>query len=382
MVAALVALGVIAAPGAALAGTLTVSYPNATTLKVTGSPSDDGGSLSPQETMSGGAPAFTVFPGGGTTVMPAGSCEASVFTGAFRCPRTGITLISVDLGDGNDTFDTFDSASTPVSWLGGPGGDFLVGSENAADTMDGGTGDDSIVGRSGDDTVNGGDDNDTIQGNNGNDALSGGDGNDRFFGGSGDDTIHGDAGNDTLLGQDDTDTLFGDAGDDTLTGEGGNDSLDGGADNDSMDGGAGTDTDTGGDGTDIVTYIQSSAAVTVTLDGNANDGTPGENENVGGVEAVQGSNYNDSLTGDGGPNTLYGYYGDDTLRGGGGNDVLNGEFGDDSFAAEPGADTYNGGGDAGDTLSYAARNAVVTVTQDGNANDGGPGENDNVAVNM
>src|SRR3954453_1269327 len=105
--AALVALGVIAAPGVALAGTLTVSYPNATTLKVTGSPSDDGGSLSPQETMSGGAPAFTVFPNGGTTVTPPGSCEASAFAGAFRCPRTGVPLISVDLGDGNDTFDAF-----------------------------------------------------------------------------------------------------------------------------------------------------------------------------------------------------------------------------------------------------------------------------------
>jgi Ca2+-binding RTX toxin-like protein len=74
------------------------------------------------------------------------------------------------------------------------------------------------------------------------------------------------------------------------------------------------------------------------------------------------------VLGAGGPDDLQGWGGDDTLKGQDGNDTLH---------ANSGADVLDGGANT-DSLSYAGVGQSVYVYQDGQANDGMLGENDNV----
>jgi Ca2+-binding RTX toxin-like protein len=153
---------------------------------------------------------------------------------------------------------------------------------------------------------------------------------------------------------------------DILDGDEGNDNLDGGQGDDTLDGGAGTDHLTGGLGNDIASWADAQAGVVASLDGYANDGTAGENENIPtDVEGIQGGPYDDQLSGGPGNAALPQ---NNTLKGQGGNDTLH---------ADPGADVLDGGPDS-DTLSYAAAGQSVYVYQDGGANDGPYGEHDNV----
>jgi Ca2+-binding RTX toxin-like protein len=63
--------------------------------------------------------------------------------------------------------------------------------------------------------------------------------------------------------------------------------------------------------------------VTVTLDGVANDGSPGENDSVAAdIESANGGSGNDTLVGNAGPNVLVGGKGVDTVRGLGGDDTI------------------------------------------------------------
>ena len=90
----------------------------------------------------------------------------------------------------------------------------------------------------------------------------------------------------------------------TLTGTPGNDILRGGPGDDVLDGGLGSDDMAGGRGTDAVTYA-GRPAVTVTIDDLANDGPPGELDNVQtDIENVYGSDGADMLTGSAGANAL------------------------------------------------------------------------------
>ena len=82
-----------------------------------------------------------------------------------------------------------------------------------------------------------------------------------------------------------------------------------------------------GNGDTRLTYQNASAAVTVDLVGGTAHGTaPGDVANVGtdtftGVSRVIGSNFNDTITGDGNNNVLEGGPGNDTMDGGGGSDT-------------------------------------------------------------
>jgi Ca2+-binding RTX toxin-like protein len=105
----------------------------------------------------------------------------------------------------------------PVTLPGGgtPADDVLTGTA-AANTIDGGEGNDIIRALGGNDTARGGD---------GNDVIDGGNGADRLFGGAGDDRMLGGAGADRLEGGDGNDLLDGGAGNDILTGGFGGDSF-------------------------------------------------------------------------------------------------------------------------------------------------------------
>lgn len=181
---------------------------------------------------------------------------------------------------------------------------------------------------------------------------------------------YGDAGIDFFKGGSGPDVFYGGADNDNLAGNGGDDML---------DGGAGFDTLSGGDGTDLASWEDATGPVTASLDGVANDGQPGENENIpADVEGIQGGPYADHLSGSGLTNdTLLGGGGDDDLEGWSGDDVLRGQDGNDTLHSNSGADVLDGGPGT-DSLSYAADGQPVYVYQDGNANDGMLGEHDNV----
>jgi Ca2+-binding RTX toxin-like protein len=187
----------------------------------------------------------------------------------------------------------------------------------------------------GDDTMNGGSGLDFVFGQSGNDSLLGGNGDfvDSLSGGSGRDVLHGDSGADALFG-----------------GFGG--------------GGGNTDALAG----DIMLYVDSNAAVNVNLNDNLTEtGGHAQGDFITGVEHLDGSAFNDSLTGIGSlqsgqeafalNNSIGGGSGNDAIFGLDGNDSLFGDF-LPAFAAGGGIDSMFGGsgndlmygGDAGDSM--------------------------------
>ena len=82
---------------------------------------------------------------------------------------------------------------------GGEGNDILQGSDDQADKIIGGMGNDWISGLGGNDDLDGGEGNDQIWGGAGNDTIRGREGNDTLVGGAGNDVIEGGAGNDRIL---------------------------------------------------------------------------------------------------------------------------------------------------------------------------------------
>ncbi|WP_233721024.1 retention module-containing protein [Aeromonas sp. ASNIH5] len=153
-----------------------------------------------------------------------------------------------------------------------------------------------------------------------------------------------------LIGGSGNDRLNGNAGNDILLGGLGNDTLNGGEGNDLLIGGAGNDTLNGGNGNDTASYFDSSAGVTVTVNGaNQNTGGAGT-DSLSNMENLVGSMFNDSLTGDGNANVLSGLAGNDILSGGGGDDLLIGGTGSDTLTGGAGKDTFKWmAGDAGGT---------------------------------
>jgi hypothetical protein len=141
-----------------------------------------------------------------------------------------------------------------------------------------------------------------------------------------------------IVGSDGPETITGTPGADSLYGRGGNDVLLGLAGNDDLDGGPGADDIHGGAGNDAASYAASPGGVTVTLDGKANDGMPGEGDNVHtDVEDVYGSPGDDTLTGDRANNTLDGGAGNDSITGGKGFDGLYGGPGNDTINSKDGS---------------------------------------------
>ncbi|WP_409261913.1 immunoglobulin-like domain-containing protein, partial [Pseudomonas putida] len=89
----------------------------------------------------------------------------------------------------------------------------LSRTNDGADTLMGGGGNDIIFGQGGNDYIDGGKGNDILLGGTGNDTLLGGEGNDLLFGGAGNDTLIGGKGNDILSGGAGADTFVWKAGD-------------------------------------------------------------------------------------------------------------------------------------------------------------------------
>jgi hypothetical protein len=148
-------------------------------------------------------------------------------------------------------------------------------------------------------------------------------------------TMTGDAGNDTLIGGAFADNLSGGDGNDALFGSAGVDTLNGDAGDDYLEGDAGPDHLIGGDGTDTASWAPSTTPVTVTLDGQPNDGAGGEGDDAE-VENIIGGHGDDTLTGDANSNVIEGGDGSDLIDGGAGADQLFGEDGLDTIRAQDG----------------------------------------------
>ncbi|WP_369800352.1 calcium-binding protein, partial [Caulobacter sp. Root1472] len=196
-------------------------------------------------------------------------------------------------------------------------------------------------------------------------GFSGGLGDDHLIGGSNigpagltGSALYGDGGNDRLEGSLAVDHLHGGDGDDILTGGDGDDLLDGGAGNDTIDGGAGFDS---------FSYADLASGVTVVVGAGTIASGAGGVDTLFGVEALEGTAYDDSLAislSNTAGYTLNGGAGNDALTGGGGDDILVGGDGDDQLVGRGG----------NDTVSYTDGFAVtVNLQLTGAQNTGGAG---------
>jgi RTX calcium-binding nonapeptide repeat (4 copies) len=194
-------------------------------------------------------------------------------------PKPPITALSVSLGAGDDSLTNLTSLGTPV-----------LESPQSGDL--------------------------TLDGNDGNDVIRGGPAAETIVGGIGNDDLDGGGGDDTLLNG--------------VQSFGCNLGCDGGFSRLARSEFDGSDNYVGGPGDDVTRFDARQDNLTITLDGLANDGHPGENDNVQ-TESVVGGSGGDSITGDAGPNTLVGGPGNDTLSGLRGADRLEGGRNNDSL---------------------------------------------------
>ena len=234
---------------------------------------------------------------------------------AAHCPMP--SAVRLELGDGEDSNGFSDFSGIPVEVQGGDGNDNLQTYGATIVTLDGGAGNDKLKGWQSDDTLRGGPGDDEIDGSGGNDRVEGGDGNDKLR----------------------PDTYYGPG-------------------NDYVDGGAGIDTVDDWSIPDSHTH----PPISLSMDGVANDGRPGEYDNVVNVEKVTSSvsgtlaggdgndefevwanvdEGNSTLLGNGGADKLITGDYQDTVDGGAGNDVINAGFGNDTITGGPGQDTIN-----------------------------------------
>jgi Ca2+-binding RTX toxin-like protein len=243
------------------------------------------------------------------------------------------------------------------------------------DIIEGGTGIDHLYGGNNSDDLDGGKNNDALFGGNGSDTLDGGIGKDAVSGGAGNDIVvvapladgeafNGGGGTDLLdlsgigveikISADGTirvgsasaimvqfEKIYAGGGNDRIADGDGNTIIRGNAGNDTLEGGLGDDSLEGGNGEDTATFASASSGVTVDLGIAGAQNTGVGNDTLKLIEHLTGSDFNDSLTGDGAANDFDGGRGNDTIKGGGGADLIVGNAGKDTIEGGGGADTFN-----------------------------------------
>jgi Ca2+-binding RTX toxin-like protein len=283
----------------------------------------------------------------GTTVTLQGTEGPDDITISVDTPGT-VRLDSTTAGSGCTQNETFGYAECPI----GPGGivaNLGGGNDDLFDLyqstgglpdkslkVDLGAGDDKFTGGDGGETVSGGPGNDELKGAGGDDALDGGDGNDK---------------------------LIGEAGADALTGGNGDDQFDPddaySAAPDLVDGGPGMDRASGWVNPETEAEHP---PISITLDNVANDGRPGEGDDVRSIERITSNisgtlvlsdepdivemwanidNGKSTIRTNGGNDMVTGGSRDETIDGGPGDDHLEGGFGNDTIIGGPGRDVIN-----------------------------------------
>jgi len=304
-----------------------------------------------------------------------------------------------DLIWGNEGSDFVNAGMGIDQVFGGLGDDILYGGNNA-DVVDGNGGNDIVFGDAGSvteqlvngvvvqvldktgdaDVITGGDGNDILFGGGGNDVIAGGIGNDAIYGGLGDDGLNGDFGDDMFY-MDTSDIGFG-----TI--------INGGMDYDVVDYSAsmGNGIGTGADRQGVKVDLNPIVPLVVPVPG------PPIADLFLDIEAVVGSNFNDSIRGGAnlalnlglitdefgnpvnfGPNPAFPVFRTATVNidGGDGNDLIEGGDGSglwvlqpngtyafdgtyDPAIGGPGADVLNGGL-GNDTVSYASADSTSVL---------------------
>jgi Ca2+-binding RTX toxin-like protein len=262
-------------------------------------------------------------------------------------------------GDDSILGDTDDNFANSVA--GGSGNDTILG-YGGNDSITGNAGNDSLDGGSDNDTLTGDVGNDTLIGGSGNDSLEGGEGNDSLNGGAGQDTLVGGSGNDYLDGGDSPDSLIGGAGDDTIIYRGTTDTIEGGADTDLVISSLNV-TLSGAQFTDDIENLLLTGSSTLGIGNSISNFLTGNSL----ASRLEGADGNDTLDGGAGNDTLLGGNDNDSLVGGAGNDSLLGEAGNDTLIGGPGTDTLIGGN--GDDVYYIDALAQDVVVE--NALNGG-----------
>lgn len=200
------------------------------------------------------------------------------------------------------------------------------------------------------------------------DVIAGLGGGDVIKGLGGGDSICGGNGSDKLIGGDRGDALVGEAGNDALSGGGGSDFFFGGPGNDMFNGGAGID--------DTADYFFAPSGVQADLA--AGTATGEGTDTLTGIEDLEGSRFDDTLTGDPNWNFFFPGEGNDIVVGGGDTrDLVNFFFSANAVVVDLTAGTATGEGT--DTLTgigqvFGSRHDDM-ITGDVNANSlyGGPG---------
>jgi Ca2+-binding RTX toxin-like protein len=227
--------------------------------------------------------------------------------------------------------------------------------------------------------------NKTVSSGPGDDQINAGTGNDLVDTGPGDDGVDGDAGADSITTGPGNDFVRPTLGADTVNTGDGDDFVEEEAFN------SGADSLNGGPGAHDAISWDGANSVTMTLNGQADDGHPGEGDNLAGFEELDGSDGSDVIAGDDADNFLNGFDGDDQITAAGGADEVSGGRGNDVADAGEGADTVfagsqadgadvlAGGGGLGDEVDYCCGFDPVTINQNGQADDGRAGEGDNLS---
>ncbi|WP_445150784.1 hypothetical protein [Baekduia sp. Peel2402] len=329
-------LATAALPGATHAAT--ISSDGAGHFTYTAAPGEKN-SLSFQVADDASSTTFYAF-GVPITSMPAG-CTTQDDGTIPTC--VGVTSATVALGDGDDSFAHSGALSVNAVVDGGDGADWLRGDD-------------------GNDELHGGPGKDKLEGFKGDDVLDGGEGDDELYGGLDRDTIQGGGGNDIITPDYHTDFMA-----------------------DVVDGGPGIDTiesDYSGSSLEV------QKPISFTMGGGADDGRPGENDDLRSIERLKlsqsptlyvGSDGDDYLKvaqatnagdirGGLGNDDLNGADGAEKLDGGPGDDHLDGGFGDDVITGGPGKDNISGDLKAGDCgplwCKYPYGNDIINA-QDG-----------------
>ena len=234
---------------------------------------------------------------------------------------------------------------------------YVLASNPPGNNIDAGDGDDKVIAAAGVDVISGGSGTDTISYDMSHEAITVDLETQIVSRGYAEgDTI---SGFENVEGSDFDDILLGSSGDNVITG------------------GAGADTIDGRGGVDTLSYETSDAGVSVDLGAGTGTGGDAQGDVIANVENIKGSDFDDTLTGDGFANVLDGGLGDDALSGGAGADVLNGGAGDDRLEGGAGADQISGG-DGFDTVEYSGSASAVDVNLDLGTASGGDAAGDSL----
>ena len=319
---------------------------------LTGSGDDNvTGNTASNEITTGGGSDF-ILPGTGSDTIDGGQNDDMVsFSDATRAVRVDLTAGQATSGGDTNTLIAIENITGSVF------GDYIVGDEGANRLR--GLGDyDWIVASGGNDTIDGGTGRDMVS------YVSFGSGVTINLGAG---TASGDGVFDRLsnieraTGSVYADLTYGSSGQDDFRGLGGYDWFVGST--------GGRDRYDGGNGQDTVAYTASGSAVVASLllgRGSSGDAARDLYTNI---ENLTGSNYNDTLSGDGERNVLRGLFGEDRLYGAGGADRLTGGKSDDFLNGGGGFDRAYYSGDRSE-YDIETVNGRTTITHNVQGQDG------------